>query len=148
NEGHQELAILSFSHFEHFGDPATDRAIYDRFRSDVGKKLSAWMVEAKPADTRLADIPLSEYLATGMTLLVVIDCQWAVKYPQPGFWVFRNSLSTIAEEGYLRVFDQFASDANYEDVKEDQTKKFDQYNGYCDPDTDVPCDLFLLSWTC
>lgn len=147
NEGRSELVILDFSHFSHFGD-YSDSTIYDAFVAEVSGKIGTWMVKTKPVDKRLAEVTLAEYISNGMALLVVVDEEWPVKYPQPGFWVFRNSEDETAEEGQLRVFDQFASDANYEDVKKDQTEKYDNYNGFCNPETTVPCDLFLLSWTC
>ena len=143
--GHRELVILCFSHFEHFGD---DGRIYEMFVNEVNKAIGPWLYKSKPEGRRLADITLSEYITNGMSILAVVDDDWAIDYPQTGFWVFRNSASAEAAEGDLRVFDQYASDANYEDVKEDQEEKFTNYNGYCDPAITVPCDLFLFSWTC
>jgi hypothetical protein len=32
-------------------------------------------------------------------------------------------------------------------MKENQFQKFNDYNGKCENDQNVPCDLFLLSWT-
>jgi hypothetical protein len=32
-------------------------------------------------------------------------------------------------------------------MKQDQFAKFKNYNGKCEKRPDVPCDLFLLSWT-
>jgi hypothetical protein len=143
--GHKELVILCFSHFEHFGDDGT---IYERFVNEVNTAIGPWLYKTKPEGRRLADITLSEYISNSMSILVVVDEDWAIDYPEPGFWVFRNSASAAAAEGDLRVFDQYASDANYEDVKKDQEEKFASYNGYCDPAITVPCDLFLFSWTC
>ena len=144
NEGHQELVILDFSHFTHFVDSGT----WFSFVDEVIGKLDPWMYKTQRTDKRLAEITLSEYISSGMKILVVVDEDWPVYDPVQGYWVFRNSDSDTAELGQLRVFDQYSSDANYEDVKKDQTEKYDAYNGYCDPDTNVPCDLFLLSWTC
>ncbi len=146
-EGHRELVILDFSHFSHFGE-TSDPTIYNKFISEVINTLGTWMYKNKPSDRRLADVTLSEYISNGPALVVVVDEAWPVLYPQPGAWVFRNSESEQAAEGDLRVFDQYAKDMNYEDVKKDQTDKYNKYNGYCDPKTSVPCDLFLLSWTC
>jgi hypothetical protein len=147
NEGQKELVVLGFSHFSHFGEP-DDPTIYDKFVDEVNSKISTWMYKTKPAGVRLADITLSEYITNGMALVVVVDETWPIDYPETGFWVFRNSESETAEQGDLRVFDQYAKDMDYEDVKTDQTEKYDAYNGYCAPETTVPCDLFLLSWTC
>jgi len=144
NEGRRELVILDFSHFSHFDDST----IYDKFVTEVNNKISTWMYKTKPSDKRLADITLSEYISNGMALVVVVDESWPVDDPEAGFWVFRNSESDEAAEGDLRVFDQYAKDMDYEDVKTDQTEKYENYNGYCDPAITVPCDLFLLSWTC
>jgi hypothetical protein len=143
----KELVILDFSHFSHFGE-TTDSTIYDKFVAEVSGKISTWMVKTKPEDKRLADMTLSDYISDGMAVLVVVDESWPVDYPAEGFWVFRNSESDTAEKGQLRVFDQYAKDMDYDDVKKDQTKKYEAYNGFCDPDKTVPCDLFLLSWTC
>jgi len=143
----KELVILDFSHFSHFGETA-DSTIYDKFVAEVSGKLDTWMVKTKPAETRLADMTLSDYISDGMAVLVVVDESWPVDYPAEGFWVFRNSESDTADEGQLRVFDQYAKDMDYDDVKKDQTEKYEAYNGFCDPDETVPCDLFLLSWTC
>jgi hypothetical protein len=143
----KELVILCFSHFSHFGE-TSDSTIYDKFVAEVSNKISPWMVTTKPSDRRLADVTLSDYISDGMALLVVVDEEWPVKYPETGFWVFRNSESETASEGDLRVFDQYAKDKDYDDVKKDQTEKYEAYNGYCDPETTSLCDLFLLSWTC
>ncbi|HWW60195.1 MAG TPA: hypothetical protein VN181_02405, partial [Thermoanaerobaculia bacterium] len=154
NEGHRELFTLMFSHFEDFGDPASS-TVYDQFTKEVNDAIGTWMYKSKPANTRLADITLDTYINNRTSILVVVDDSYPVDYPEAGFWVFRNSESCTAVEGELRVFDQFASDANYEDVKEDQLAKYTAYDGTCIPNDDCnpkpatcPCDLFLLSWTC
>ena len=51
-------------------------------------------------------------------------------------------------DGDLRVYDKYAGHPRYRAIKNDQTIKWDVYNGKCVDDPKVPCDLFLLSWTC
>jgi hypothetical protein len=148
--GHQELIIIDFSHFEDFGgnDVST---VYDRFTNEIQNRLGTWMYKNKPANTRLADLTLNDYISSATSIIVCIDDDFAIKYPKSGFWLFRNSESKNSSLGDLRVFDQYAKEMDYPDMAEDQIEKYETYDGMCHPIEGgqvSPCDLFLLSWTC
>jgi hypothetical protein len=142
---HSELIIIDFSHFEDFGSNSVS-TVYDRFTSQISDALGLWMFMNKPADVRLSQLTLRDYALGSSRILVCIDDDFAIKYPKAGFWLFRNSLAANVAEGALRVFDQYASDMNYDDMRDDQLRKYENYAGYANPV--IECDLFLLSWTC
>lgn len=144
---HRELIIIDFSHFEDFGAKNVS-TVYDKFTKQISDALGTWMFNTLPAGKRLAQLTLNEYVNPGRFILVTIDDDFAINYPKSGFWLFRNSAASNASLGALRVFDQYADQMDYPDMRDDQLEKYEAYNGYCNPQTTTPCDLFLLSWTC
>jgi hypothetical protein len=150
-EGHRELAILKFSHYSGFDDAQGESRAYRELARRVKAALEPWLVKAIPRGQRLCDIPLKEFLAGGGKVLVVCDGAFPLKAPQEGLWVYRDWDAPDAEAGDLRVFDQYANKVVLDKMKDDQTRKFQAYDGRCQrPGKDgrpVPCDLFLLSWT-
>lgn len=153
-EGHRELAILKFSHFDNF-----DAAIYEKMKTLIKSTLGPWLYTQKPANKqRLADITMGEFLANSGKILVVVDGDWALNQKEAGFWVYRDWQSSTAEKGDLTVFDIYSNTVSFDTMKQDQLKKLALFNGLCcakqkdnswqcQTFSKVPCDLFLLSWT-
>jgi hypothetical protein len=142
NEGHRELIILKFSHYDSFDD---DR--YKQTTNLIQDRLSPWLVRSKPADKRLADIVLADFVDATGKVLVVCDGSYPIRVHCRGVWVYRDRDSTDAVVGDLRVYDQYSNTISYIQMKADQLAKFDRYDGRCRRAPDLRCDLFLLSWT-
>ena len=142
NEGHRELIILKLSHYDAFN---TDR--YSTTVAMIQDRLSTWLYADKPQNKRLADIELSEYLHAGGRVIVVCDGNYPLRSPHAGIWVYRDWDSADAASGDLRVFDQYSNTTSYARMKLDQLAKLDRFDGFCRDRNDLPCDLFLLSWT-
>lgn len=146
SEGHQELVILKFSHFNGFDDPAGKE--YVALRDGISDYLDFWLYKTKPENQRLADISVGEYLKSGQgKILVVVDKNWAIKYPKAGYWVYRDWDSNDPQNGHLTVFDVYSNVTDLDKMKNDQLDKLKKFNGKCEQNPNVPCDLFLLSWT-
>lgn len=142
-EGHKELSILKFSHFDNFTE-----SIYKNMKEMINEYLGNWMFTKLPDGTaRLADVSMGTYLNSGGKVLIVVDSNWAVDYPEKGFWVYRDWESDKADQGDLTVFDQYSNTTSYSDMKNDQLQKLSEFNGKCRSFQNTPCDLFLLSWT-
>lgn len=145
DEGHQELAILKFSHFDNFSASS-----YQNMRNAINKYLSKWLFKSLPQGvSRLADVTMGTYLNTAGkgAILVVVDDNWAIDYPEAGYWVYRDWSSNTPEKGNLTVFDQYSNTTDLAAMERDQFQKLDNFNGKCEKNASVPCDLFLLSWT-
>jgi hypothetical protein len=141
-EGHRELVVLKFSHYEGFDDAA-----YNGLAGQIREKLGPWLYTSLPRGKRLAEVTLGEYVRNAGVVLVVCDGAYPLDHPTGGVWVYRDWNSTHPEQGDLRVYDRYANSVAFESMKADQFGKFDRYDGHCERDRDVPCDLFLLSWT-
>jgi hypothetical protein len=138
--GHRELVILKFSHYDQLNETR-----YAGMATQIATKLHRWLWQVR-SGKRLADIPLREFLRTNGSVLVVCEGNDPIHKPVPGIWVYRDWEDRDAAAGDLRVFDQYANSMSYPTMKADQFKKFADFNGRC-KHADVPCDLFLLSWT-
>jgi hypothetical protein len=149
-EGHRELVLLKFSHFKNI-----DNDTYVTLRDQIATALNPWLVKSKPANKRLAEMTLAEYVPNGMAALVVVDENYAIDKPAPGFWIYRDAAwgKDDHPEGYnpavgdLRVYDVYSNTMFVDTMIADQREKFANYNGYCPAMPSVPCDLYLLSWT-
>ncbi len=141
-EGHKELAILKLSHFDDI-----DSSHYSTLMDQIEAAIGPWLVKSIPNGKRLADITLNDYVQNGPAMLVVVDGSLPVQQPRPGFWVYRNWDSSSAAEGDLTVFDKYSDTTDFDKMKQDQFQKFEDFDGKCKKDPNVPCDLFLLSWT-
>jgi hypothetical protein len=172
-EGHRELAVLKFSHYDGF-----DQDVFSKFCLRILDKTSGlgnWLYYAnRPLETRLADRTLSTYLTKQGTALVVCDGSYLFPpspSPSPpstspgGLFYYRDWESSDPGNGDLTVFDiysnttSFDTMANSKDPSEyglprGQLPKFrgnppsyQGFNGKCLNDASIPCDLFLLSWT-
>ncbi len=141
SEGHRELVILKFSHDDRF-----DSSHYAATINQIKDQLSPWLFTSQRANQRLSEIPLRDYLQSHGTVLVVCDGGFPVAQPTPGIWIYRDWDSGDPAVGDLRVYDQYSNSISYPAMKADQFAKFAGYDGRCKR-ADVPCDLFLLSWT-
>jgi hypothetical protein len=142
SENHCELVILKFSHYD-----AIDDAHYSTMVQQIQTKLAPWLWTTPVTNQRLADIALKTYLRSHGTVLILCDGSQPLAHPMPGIWIYRDWDSRNPAPGDLRVYDQYANTTSYGEMKSDQFKKFELYNGRCKSKPDVPCDLFLLSWT-
>jgi hypothetical protein len=141
-EGHRELIILKLSHYDGFHDRA-----YKELVKHIKASLDPWLYKSLLRGKRLADITLAEYVRQTGRVLVVCDGDYPREHRSQGIWVFRDWDSGHPEQGELRVFDQYAHTTLYSVMKHDQFDKFNRYDAKCKVRPDVPCDLFLLSWT-
>jgi hypothetical protein len=141
-EGHRELVVLKFSHYQGFRDDA-----YKSLVKQIKASLGPWLYMSLPRGKRLAEIPLSDYVRRTAAILVLCDGDYPLDNRSEGIWVYRDWDSPHPEEGDLRVYDQYANTLSYASMKADQFDKFNRYDGKCKLRRDVPCDLFLLSWT-
>lgn len=152
-EGHRELLILNFSHFE---KEIPGELYIERLVPQIEQSLGRWMYKSLPAGKRLADVTLAQYTAAGPAILVVVGDGRAIDTPKDGFWYYRDADSKTASKGDLRVYDEYSETKDAQYMEDDQRRKFEDYDGFCHyvpkpgdpvPEEPVPCDLFLLSWT-
>jgi len=149
SEGHHELAILKFSHYDGFDD-----TVYRTLVQMIKDTLGPWLFITSPT-TRLAQLSLQEIMGSGPDasaepsgkLLVLCDGDYPVDIPTRGIYVYRDWESPDPQKGNLTVYDQYSNTINYEQMKQDQLAKFEAFDGKCKYNPAVPCDLFLLSWT-
>ena len=158
-EGHRELAVLKFSHYEHF-----DQAAFTKMCNLIAEKIGAWLYAGPPSDKRLADVRLADYLGSRGVALVVCDKDGEEQYAPPagaqGFYVYRDWYADDPAQGDLIVFDIYSNtmdfnvmaystepDKQFPMVPRGQLPKFNYYSGRCLKHADVRCDLFLNSWT-
>ena len=138
-EGRSELILLKFSHFGNFNTVA-----YELLVAEVKAALGTWLYKTPlPPDKKsLGQLTLNECKDR---VLVLVDGHWAKDYPEPGFWVYRDSTAAKPSEGQLVVFDQYSKTDHYETMKNKQIEHYQNFTGKCDDGT--PIDFFLLSWT-
>lgn len=142
-EGHRELAILKFSHFDNFSEKS-----YAAMRNKINADLGTWLFKSLPAGvSRLADVPMGTYLNPGGRILIVVDDNWAIDHPETGYWVYRDWDSGSPEKGDITVYDKYSNTTNLNHMEEDQINKLNSFDGKCKNNSGIPCDLFLLSWT-
>lgn len=142
-EGHRELVVLKFSHYEKFTAEA-----YEALVVTLQEKLRDWLYREPLQGRRLSDIPMREFLAESGVVLAVCDDDYPIRFPAAGIWVYRDYNAERPQLGDLRVYDKYSNALSYETMKTGQLEQFENYNGFCAaPNGDVPCDQFLLSWT-
>ena len=141
-EPHRELIILKFSHYEAIKDKT-----YRQMVKQITERLDPWLCKSLPKGKRLAEIPLREVLKEKSVVWIVCDGGYPFTHRTPGIWVYRDWSAVDAGHGDLRVYDRFADSTDYERMRADQLGKFARYDGKCKHGSDLPCDLFLLSWT-
>ncbi len=141
-EGHREVVILKFSHFD-FDDPFNQW--YDKLLSMVETTLGPWLYENKTGK-RLADIPLRDLIATKGVVLPVMD----VGYPteNKGIYTYRDWQSQDGPQtGQMTAFDRWSNSDDYATMKNDQLNKYAMFDGKMKYAPTAACDFFLLSWT-
>jgi hypothetical protein len=141
-EGHRELAILKLSHFDGIDDDT-----YETMVGQITDKIGTWLVNSTVAGKRLVQMTLNEYVSDGPAVLIVVDANYAIDRPARGFWVYRDWESADPAAGDLRVYDIYSDTMLFDTMKTGQFDAFNNYDGLCEKDPSVPCDLFLLSWT-
>jgi len=141
-EGHHELVILKFSHYDGFRGDA-----YKSLVKQIKASLGPWLYTSLPRGRRLADITLSDYIRNSAAVLVLCDESYPLDNRSEGIWVYRDWDSMHPEQGDLRVYDQYSNTTSYPSMRTDQFDKFNRYDGKCKARREIPCDLFLLSWT-
>jgi hypothetical protein len=141
-EPRRELIILKFSHYEDFSDKA-----YRRMTEEITARLDPWLYKSLPEGKRLAEVPLRDVLREKSAVWIVCDGGYPLARRTPGIWVYRDWSAGDPASGDLRVYDRYADATDYQQMKADQLGKFARYDGKCQRRPDVPCDLFLLSWT-
>jgi hypothetical protein len=142
SQGHRELVILKLSHDDGFSS-----AVYSRMIDCITASLGPWLFTNLPAGKRLVDVTLKQYVANHGSVLVLCDGNYPIEHRAAGVWVFRDWDSQDAQLGDLRVYDQYSNTMSRSVMEADQLRKFVEYDGRCRNRPDVPCDLFLLSWT-
>ena len=140
----RELVILKFSHYDNFDSAGV---AYQTLTSWVQNTIGSWLYTGRPSGVRLANLTLNDYVAGSGKVLVVCDGSQPIDAPSPGVYVYRDWSSSDPQNGDLVVFDQYADVTDYSTMKTDQFTKFDDFTGYAQNNSSVPCDLFLLSWT-
>ncbi|HEY6325564.1 MAG TPA: hypothetical protein VIW73_03470 [Candidatus Cybelea sp.] len=142
-EGHREVVILKFSHFD-FSSPSSQW--FDKLLSMIETTLGPWLYDNKTGK-RLADIPLSALIGgSAGVVLPVMD----VGYPtgKNGIYTYRDWQSKEGPQtGQVTAFDQYSDSEDYDTMKGDQLSKYDSFDGMMKYDSKAPCDFFLLSWT-
>ena len=138
----RELIVLKFSHYAAFSDK-----VYRQMVEEITARLDPWLYKSLPKGKRLAEIPLRELLREKCVVLVACDGDYPLANRKAGVWVYRDWDAADPEAGDLRVYDRYADSTDYRQMKADQFNKFARYDGKCRQRPDLPCDLFLLSWT-
>ena len=150
----KEVVILKFSHFRDFNAcPSSD---YNTLKENIVNKLGPWLYKDSSHPFQAS---LNSIVGTGVgggKVIVVVDKKYAVddskskcSMPAEGIYVYRDweASEEEAAEGRATVFDDYANVTSYNTMKKDQLKKFADYNGRMKNKSNLPCDLFLMSWT-
>ena len=165
-EGHDELVILKISHLMFFD--AAQFAELCALLTDETSGLGEYLFVGTLTSTqRLADIPIATFLQRQGCVLVVIDKE----YDPPansGLYRYRDWNASHPADGDLTVFDVFsntpdfdemvastAPDPNVVSLPKGQLPKLNGpgpngylgFDGCCQTQPNISCDLFLLSWT-
>lgn len=149
--GHRELIILKLSHFTcpdvpcSYGDEE-----YQTTVKQVTNALGNYLYKTPlPAGTTLGEVTLQQYLSGSACVLVVVDGDFASRFQNPGFWVYRDESAGDVAKGQLRVYDHYSDTEDFGKMKSEQLSQFAGFTGKCSGDKSgaTTCDLFLLSWT-
>lgn len=142
SEGHREVVILKFSHFD-FGK---DTTLLPKLLTMIQSTLKTWLY-TNDTGKRLADIRLTDLLESGHgVVLPVLD----IGYPTNtnGIYTYRDwETQDGPQTGQITAFDQYTDTLNYRTMSRDQLIKFAAFDGKMEYASGTPCDFFLLSWT-
>ncbi|MTI32099.1 hypothetical protein [Xanthovirga aplysinae] len=139
-EGHQELVILKFSHYDEFNDNA-----YVELVNKIQNKLGSYLFRNEN-NARLGEISLSGFLKGGGKVLILCSGNYPINNAAEGIYTYRDWNNGDAYKGDLVVFDRYSNTTDYGTMRNDQLNKFNAYNGIA-ADGNTPSDMFLLSWT-
>ncbi|WP_196891966.1 phosphatidylinositol-specific phospholipase C domain-containing protein [Aureivirga marina] len=139
DEGREEVAILKFSHFKNLnGD------LYQQLTSKIQQTLGTYLFK-NDTGKRLGELTMNEFTVNGGKLVVVVDESYPVDFPSENIYVYRDWTSSDLQNADLIVFDEYSNTTSYEDMKNDQLNKLNNFTGYTPNGTKI--DMFLLSWT-
>lgn len=171
----QELLILKLSHYNNML-PSPDNTNFMGLIDKITAALGDWLVAPPATGKRFADMDLASLIGTKGGVLVVCDGLVSGALAGKNIYAYRDWQSEDPQNGDLTVFDIY-SDAtglnemmNGLDAKNDYDLKdtipylpngqipkwqgpgadglpYTGFTGTCYNNTDVPCDMFLLSWT-
>lgn len=144
-EGHREVVVLKFSHFDFEGTEA-----YKRLLNMIADTLGPWLY-VNDTGKRLADIPLNTMLANGGVVLAVLDVDTLPADHRNEYtyrdWNAGSPSKPPKSAGDLSVYDRYSNTTSYDTMKNDQLAKYAAFDGKMEWNSSLPTDLFLLSWT-
>jgi hypothetical protein len=147
-EGHREVVVLKFSHFDF---DTNSSPAFPRLLDTIASTLGPWLY-TNDTGKRLADIPLNTLLAKGKGVVLPVFDVASLPAGHPNEYTYRDwnagsKENPPASAGDLSVFDQYANTTSYDTMKRDQLTKLENFNGKMQWNANLPTDLFLLSWT-
>lgn len=140
--GSKELVVVKLSHSSYSNDLYNTQMV-----PLIRSKFGQFLCPAPLPGRRLADMPMSQLIDTQGRVLVVVDQGYTVANPQAGIYTYRDWDAGDPQHGDLTVFDRYSNSTDPNLMMSDQTGKFKSFDGRCQRDPSVQCDLFLLSWT-
>jgi hypothetical protein len=148
DEGHREVVILKFSHFDF--DTNTSPA-FTRLLDMISNTLGTWLY-VNDTGKRLADIPLNTMLSKGKGVVLAVLDVASLPSGRTNEYTYRDWNTGSKENppssaGDLSVYDQYSNTTDYNKMKSDQLDKFANFNGKMQWNANLPTDMFLLSWT-
>jgi hypothetical protein len=177
NPAPRELVILKFSHYKGFGKQVgPSDPVFMQMVALIASTLGTWLYQtAVPSGQRLAAYPMNQFIGSKSCVLVV--CDEVPSQCTTGIYSYRDWYADNPDDGDLTVFDCYSATsslnimmnstgANEEPPQKNiswlprgqipkfqgpgfnkQTSPYDGFNGLCYTQPNIPCDLFLLSWT-
>ncbi|MEW6452740.1 MAG: hypothetical protein AB1490_18960 [Pseudomonadota bacterium] len=141
-EGGRELVLLKFSHYDRFTND-----VYGDMVQRIQTKLGPWLLTTKPSG-RLGNTTINNLIqADKGTVLILCDEDYPIIRPTAGVYVYRDYNSRTVAAADITVFDRYSDNSDPNVVMSDQQMKFLNFDGACIWSPNIPCDLFLLSWT-
>lgn len=137
----KEVVMLKISHYENF-----DADVYGRMVRLIQAKLGQWL-HTGPLTGRLAQTPISTLAGENGAVLVLCDKGYPRQAPTAGFFVYRDDNAGDVDQGQITVYDKYSNTDDATKMMDGQIAAFNRFDGKCRADPNVPCDLFLLSWT-
>jgi hypothetical protein len=141
-EGHREVVILKFSHFD-FPENSTDPSVVQQ---RIAHTLGPWLYH-NTTGKRLADIPLSDLINVHGIVLPLWDSVPSEIYASYVYTYRDYEQTHDPASGEFTAFDQYTDTLSYSKMKTDQLAKFTTFDGKMLNAPATPCDFFLLSWT-
>lgn len=147
-EGHREVIVLKFSHFDF--EATNGNHTYTQLLNIIADTLGPWLY-VNDTGKRLADIPLNTMLAKGGVVLAVLDVGTPPAHHTNEYtyrdWNAGSQNDPPKSAGDLSVYDVYANTDSYNTMKNDQLAKYARFDGKMEWNRELPTDMFLLSWT-